>query len=135
MNSIPEKRESTPIVNSIDFHLKGEVVATSDNNGVLHLYDALLGEIRQTVYSKDYGCNSLKFTHNESAVLYAATVDPGVRYMSFHDNVVMHNFEGHTRAVTSIEMSPVDDSFITCGSDQTFRLWDLRSASRMAARW
>ena len=85
------------VVNSIDFHKKGEMLASSDNNGVLNLYNANMGEyvpfscftvatsklpmsccihrLMKTVHSKDYGCRALTYTHHDLAVLFAATTD------------------------------------------------------------
>jgi WD40 repeat protein len=82
----------------------------------------------KSVFSKDFGCKGLKYTHNDMACVYAATKDNGIRYHSFHDNVIIHNFEGHTRPALSLSVSPVEDTFISCGGangDQTFRMWDL----------
>lgn len=44
-----------------------------------------------------------------------------------HDNTYIRYFKGHKRRVNSLEVSPVDDQFISCSHDDTVRLWDLRS--------
>ena len=50
-----------------------------------------------------------------------------IRYMSAHDNKYLQYFKGHTGRVTSLEVSPVDDTFISAALDNTVRLWDLNS--------
>lgn len=50
-----------------------------------------------------------------------------IRYLSLHDNTFIRYFKGHKRLVTSLEVSPVDDQFISCSLDDTVRVWDLRS--------
>jgi WD40 repeat protein len=101
------------------------MIASSSDSGVLQLYSAYTGDTVKTFYSKEFGCRAIKFTHHENAVLFAGSKDGAVRYYSFHDNVILHTFEGHTRPVTSIDMHPTRDEFITCSEDGTFRVWDL----------
>lgn len=50
-----------------------------------------------------------------------------MRYHSLHDNKYLQYFKGHTDRVISLEMSPVDDGFMSSSMDRTVRLWDLRS--------
>lgn len=64
--------------------------------------------------------------------------------MSTHDNSFIRYFKGHQAKlsedlcfrfaqfepnprVQSLEMSPVDDTFLSAAMDDTVRLWDLRS--------
>ena len=49
------------------------------------------------------------------------------RYLSLHDNKFIRYFTGHTKKVISLQMSPVDDTFMSGSLDNTVRLWDLRS--------
>lgn len=50
-----------------------------------------------------------------------------MRYHSLHDNKYLQYFRGHKRRVVSLEMSPVDDTFLSAAADDSVRLWDLRS--------
>ena len=38
-------------------------------------------------------------------------------------------FQGHRGRVIALEMSPVDDTFMSGGMDNSVRLWDLRASS------
>ena len=65
----------------------------------LSLY-IILYRIDKTVHSKVIGCSNAIFTHHEHAILYTGdkhtkSGDYGMKYLSFHDNVVIHNFQGH----------------------------------------
>lgn len=44
-----------------------------------------------------------------------------------HDNKYLRYFPGHTKKVTSLNISPIDDTFISGSKDKTLRIWDLRS--------
>jgi len=50
-----------------------------------------------------------------------------IRYLSLHDNKYLRYFPGHTKKVTTLCMSPTDDTFLSGSLDKTLRLWDLRS--------
>ena len=52
-----------------------------------------------------------------------------IRYLSSHDNSYIRYFRGHTGPVTSLTLSPSDDTFLSSSLDGTVRLWDLRSAN------
>lgn len=52
-----------------------------------------------------------------------------IRYLSLHDNKYLRYFKGHKSRVTSLCMSPEDDTFMSASEDKTVRLWDLRSTN------
>ena len=82
----------------------------------------------KTLYSKKYGVDLPRFTHKNTAILHASTKeDDTIRYHSLHDNKYLQYFKGHKDKVISLEVSPVDDGFMSGSMDKTVRLWDLRS--------
>ncbi|KAJ3105956.1 WD repeat-containing protein 82 [Phlyctochytrium planicorne] len=114
-------------INSLDFDGTGALCLTVGDDDALHMYDCLSGTLKKTSYSKKYGCSLGRFTHNRSNVLHASTKeDNAIRYLSFHDNKYIRYFKAHSEEVTSLEMSPNDDHFLSASKDGTVRLWDLR---------
>jgi len=78
--------------------------------------------------SKKYGVDLPRFTHKSSNIIYASTKeDDTIRYHSLHDNKYLQYFRGHKGRVVSLEMSPLDDGFMSGSMDKTVRVWDLRS--------
>jgi COMPASS component SWD2 len=55
-----------------------------------------------------------------------------ISYWSLHDNKILRKFRGHQDKVTTISMSPADDSFLTSSLDRTVRLWDVQQAGCVA---
>lgn len=84
--------------------------------------------------SEKYGIDLPCFTHASSTILYASTkVDNSIKYHSLHDNTYLQYFRGHNGKVNSLEMSPVSDQFLSASSDDTVRLWDIRSPQCMVS--
>lgn len=82
----------------------------------------------KTLHSKKYGVDLPRFTHKSTAIVHASTKeDDTVRYHSLHDNKYLQYFKGHKGRVVSLEVSPVDDGFMSGSMDKTVRLWDLRA--------
>jgi COMPASS component SWD2 len=52
-----------------------------------------------------------------------------IRYLSTHDNKFIRYFRGHEAPVTCLAMNPGTDNFVSCGEDNTVRLWDANSAN------
>lgn len=100
---------------------------------MLHLFlfaDFFFRDCRhlKTLYSKKYGVDLPRFTHRHTTVVHASTKeDDTIRYHSLHDNKYLQYFKGHKRRVVSLEVSPIDDGFMSGSLDKTVRLWDLRA--------
>lgn len=84
--------------------------------------------VMKTLNSKKYGIDLPRFTHKNSAIIYASTKeDDTIRYHSLHDNKYLQYFKGHKDRVISLEVAPLNDEFISGSLDKTARLWDLRT--------
>ncbi|KAF9284149.1 member of Set1p complex, histone methyl transferase [Linnemannia elongata] len=126
-------KDNTQAINSIHFDDTGTKCVTSAADESLHVYDCYTGKLEKTLFSKKYGVNLARFTHRSTSVVYASTKeDDTLRYLSLHDNKYIRYFRGHEKRVTSLEMSPLDDQFLA-GSQDTVRLWDLRSPNCQGA--
>ncbi|ANB14912.1 Swd2p [Sugiyamaella lignohabitans] len=120
-------------ITSLDFDDSGLYCITTANetqDESIQLYDCKTGKHSKTIFSKKYGANLARFTHNSMNCVYASTKeDDTIRYLSLHDNHFIRYFKGHKDRVTSLEVSPMSDTFISASLDHSVRLWDLRSPS------
>uniref|UniRef100_A0A5F8H0K7 Anaphase-promoting complex subunit 4 WD40 domain-containing protein n=1 Tax=Monodelphis domestica TaxID=13616 RepID=A0A5F8H0K7_MONDO len=120
-------RENSDKINCFDFSPNGETVISSSEDDSIVLYDCQEGKPKQTLYSKKYGVDLIRYTHAANTVVYSSNkIDDTICYLSWHDNKYIRDFPGHKRVV-ALSMSPIDDAFISGSLDKTIRLWDLRS--------
>ncbi|EDO40534.1 predicted protein, partial [Nematostella vectensis] len=121
-------RENSDNVNHMAFSANGESLITSSNDDSIVIYDCVDGKPKKTIYSKKYGVANIQYTHAQNTVIHTSTkVDDTIRYLSLHDNKYLRYFPGHTKRVTTLHMSPVEDTFVSGSLDCTLRIWDLRS--------
>lgn len=122
--------ENKARINAIDFSLSGELLITSSDDDSIQLYNPVDGTHQRTLYSKKYGVSQIRFTHGGTTVVHASTKENDtIRYLSLHDNKYVRYFQGHKKRVTSIDVSPSDDTFLSASTDGTVRLWDVRSSN------
>ncbi|XP_041350146.1 WD repeat-containing protein 82-like [Gigantopelta aegis] len=121
-------RENTDRINSLDFSANGETLISSSDDDSIVIYDCINGTPKRTLNSKKYGVDLIRYTHAANTALHCSTkVDDTIRYLSLHDNKYIRYFPGHTKKVVTLNMSPIDDTFLSGSMDKTIRLWDLRS--------
>ncbi|KAI0077888.1 WD40 repeat-like protein [Panus rudis PR-1116 ss-1] len=115
-------------ITGISFDDRGDQVITAAEDETFRLYSCKSGKHLKTLYSKKYGVDLPRFTHKNTTIIHASTKeDDTIRYHSLHDNKYLQYFKGHKDKVISLEMSPVDDGFMSGSMDRTVRLWDLRT--------
>lgn len=119
---------------SISYHESGShLFVASEADSVLRIVDCISGSSPSDRPSMlkvhREGIRTVKATHHGHCVLFAPGVSNGpkknsVYYWSVHDNKILREFEGHQSLITSISMSPVDDSSLSSSADRTVRLWN-----------
>eukprot|EP00252_Welwitschia_mirabilis_P016918 TRINITY_DN37676_c0_g1_i1.p1 TRINITY_DN37676_c0_g1~~TRINITY_DN37676_c0_g1_i1.p1 ORF type:complete len:319 (+),score=59.86 TRINITY_DN37676_c0_g1_i1:105-1061(+) len=115
-------------ISSIDFHRKEDLLVTASHDDSIHLYDTANAIQQKTVYDKKHGVDLICFTHHPNSVIFSSRNAPeeSLQYLSLYDNRILRYFKGHRGRVTSLCMSPTNDTFMTGSMDHTVRLWDLR---------
>jgi len=112
---------------SASYHESGShLYVASEADSVLRIVDCLNGGAPQMIKLQREGIRTVKATHHAQCVLFSPGLKNGpkknnVYYLSVHDNKILREFEGHQSVVTSISMSPVDDSFLSSSADGTVR--------------
>jgi COMPASS component SWD2 len=129
-------------VNSMDFTVDGMayvvlftiptlgrfLVSASDDDSVA-IYDCEQGTRSKLLFARKYGVENLNFVHsgNYSAICSSRNdFDFSLRYWDLYENKYIRFFKGHVGAVTSVDVHPYEDLFLSSSVDRTSLLWDLR---------
>lgn len=124
----PPMFKKSNTVTSLSFDDRGEYLVSAGDDETIHIWSCAKGKHAKTLYSKKYGVDLARFTHRNDAIIYASTKeDDTIRHHSLHDNKYLQYFRGHSSKVTSLQMSPVDELFLSAAISESVRLWDLRS--------
>ncbi|SMN17696.1 similar to Saccharomyces cerevisiae YKL018W SWD2 Subunit of the COMPASS (Set1C) complex, which methylates histone H3 on lys 4 and is involved in telomeric silencing [Maudiozyma saulgeensis] len=127
-----QEKEVSPVT-SLSFDDHGKYLLTAAANDNMHLYDAVSCKFLNTIGSKKYGCHSARFTHAQNECIYSSTMKSfDIRHLNLETNQYIRYFTGHGALVHDIQMSPLDDTFISASYDESVRLWDLRSSKAQA---
>ncbi|KAF9532588.1 WD40-repeat-containing domain protein [Crepidotus variabilis] len=115
-------------ITGITFDDRGDSLVIAAEDESFRVYNCKTGKHQKLFYSKKYGIDLPRFTHKNTAIIHASTKeDDAIRYSSLHDNKFLQYFKGHKETVVSLEISPIDDGFMSGSMDRTVRLWDLRA--------
>lgn len=120
-------------VTSLDFNDSGQYLISAGVDRSIQLYDVHKGTHNKDIQSQKYGAHCAKFAHHELDCLYASTpeegldVDHSVRHLALSTKTYLRYFKGHKDQVTSLEVNPVSETFLSSSIDRTVKLWDFRS--------
>jgi len=121
-------REDADKIKTIDYSPNGEQLISCSEDDKVSIYDCENGCRTAILNSKKYGVDLLRFTHERSAAIHSSTkIDDKIRYLNLTHNKYLQYFAGHVKKVTSLCVSPFEDSFISSALDKTLRMWDFRS--------
>lgn len=122
-------------ITSLDFDDSGQYLISAGIDKSIQLYDVHKGSHHKDIQSQKYGAHLARFTHHELNCLYASTptsdhdVDNAIRCLSLADNQYIRYYKGHKGLVTSIEVNPVKNMFVSASLDYSVKLWDLKTSS------
>jgi len=124
-------------VNNLDFHREGRYLLMTTRDSAVHLVDALAGVEKKKLLTRRDTIGQAKYTHHEACVLLTSDQVRekrcnDIRYLCLHDNRYLRYFKGHTERVTSIAMSPNDDTFLSAAADKSVCLWSINTPGAIA---
>jgi COMPASS component SWD2 len=127
-------------ISSLDFTVDGKFLLSSADDDTVCIYDCEKAERTKLLSCKKYGVGKAKFVHsgNLSAIVTSRNdFDYSLRYWDLYENKFVRYFKGHISDVSTLDVHPYDDLFISSSSDKTSLLWDIRKekpAARIPSR-
>ena len=121
-------------INSMSFSDDCSLLLTSADDDSVNIYNVIRGTREKLIYNKELGVENIKFTHHPNAFLCSTRKGKEhlIKYWSSYDNRIIHNFRGHSDSISSIDMSPKNDVFLSTGRDKQMLMWDLRQRKALA---
>lgn len=124
-------------ITSLDFNDSGQFLILAGVDKSIQVYDCHKGTHHKDVQSQKYGAHLARFTHSDLNCLYASTPvvdtegppDHSIRYLSLVTKSYLRYFKGHSEQVLSLEVNPVNETFVSSAADHTVKLWDTRTPS------
>ncbi|EPY49688.1 WD repeat protein [Schizosaccharomyces cryophilus OY26] len=120
------------VLSSIDFDDRGEYLAAACSaDGAVQIYDALNPKLIKTVFCPEMGLEIARFTHHSKNLLLSTKkTNNNLYYYSTFDDKLISTFPGHSDRVTNLEVSPIEDQFVSTSYDNTLKLWDIHRTPR-----
>ena len=117
-------------VTSLCYDDRGDYLVSAASDETIHLWSCRTGKHLKVRYSKKYGVDLARFTHRSASLIYASTkTDNTIRQLSIDENKYLQYFRGHEARVTSLQMSPTSEAFLSAAINESVRLWDLRTST------
>ena len=111
---------------SVAFSPDGNLVATGDSNGVVHLWEATTGKKLLTCKGHSNRVRSVAFSPS-GEMLASGSSDKTVRLWDINSGECLKTLQGHSNQVLSVAFSPSSEMLASGSSDETVKLWNVSS--------
>lgn len=118
--------ETLGSVGDVAISLDGKLIAASDSNLEIHIWQASDGKQVATCKGHTESVYSITFSSNEK-ILISGSGDDTIKLWDFYTGECLKTLEGHTRSVTSIAISPDGRTIASGSNDATVKLWDFHT--------
>eukprot|EP00879_Flechtneria_rotunda_P008325 GHRR01008719.1.p1 GENE.GHRR01008719.1~~GHRR01008719.1.p1 ORF type:complete len:596 (+),score=212.97 GHRR01008719.1:78-1865(+) len=108
--------------NHVSYNLLGTMVVSTDADGVVKLWDVRMVAEILTIECSKYPANKAAFDAS-GAVLAVASDDGKLRCFNTRNGELICELVGHEDAVQALAFDHNSQYLVTCGSDNTFKLW------------
>lgn len=111
---------------SMAFSPNGQVLAASDTNGEIHLWQ--LADNRKIFICKGHTNWTFSVAFSpDSQILASGSYDQTVKLWNVHTGQCLKTLTGHTSYVQSVAFCPLGKILASGSSDQTIKLWDINT--------
>ena len=112
-------------VSSLAFDLRGEILASGDDDGAVKLWEVKSGKVLRTLQGH-YGSITRLAFDPQGDVLASSSYDSTVKLWEVHSGKLLHTLS-HQRFVTSLAFDPQSGTLASGSDDKTVILWEASS--------
>jgi WD40 repeat protein len=109
---------------SVVFSLDGEILATGDTNGEIHLRRVVTGEQMATFEGHTDWVRSIALSP-DGKLLASGSSDRAVKVWDFQTGECLHTLTGHTDWLRAVAFHPDGQLLASSSGDHTIRFWDV----------
>lgn len=121
-----DKNGSGKFVLSVAWSPDGRRLACGAMDGTIAIFDVAYAKFLHHLEGHFMPVRSLMYSPFEPRVLFSACDDTNVHMYDAEGKTLLGSMSGHENFVLSVDASPDGAAIVTCSSDRTVRLWDLK---------
>ncbi|MBV8884778.1 MAG: hypothetical protein JO235_12390 [Chroococcidiopsidaceae cyanobacterium CP_BM_RX_35] len=118
--------EAISTILTVLFSPDGELLATSDHIGEIHIWQLTSGQQLSSWIADKLWILSIAISP-DSQILASTSIDTKVRLWNINTKQCLKTLEGHTNSVFSVVFSPDGKVLASVSTDGTVRLWDINT--------
>lgn len=118
--------ETLGSVGDVAFSVDGKLIAASDSNLEIHVWQAIDGKQVATCKGHTESIHSIAFSSNEK-ILISGSSDDTIKLWDVYSGECLKTLEGHTRSVTSVAISPNGKTIASGSNDATVKVWSFQT--------
>lgn len=116
--------ETLGSVGDVAFSSDGKLIAASDSNLEIHIWQATDGKQVSICKGHIEPIHSIIFSPNEK-ILISGSSDDTIKVWDVYAGECLKTLQGHTKSVTSVAISPNGRTIASGSNDTTVKIWDL----------
>ena len=121
------------VVWSTKFHDTGDFLLSSNDNGLINLYDLNICQVRETYRGHTDSVNKINFQPFTN-YFASASSDKSISIWDMRMGLTVQTFYGHLNSINDVIFNPRGDMLYSCDADGIIKAWDIRKVSE-AGTW
>ena len=116
------------VVWSTKFHDTGDFLLSSNDNGLISLYDLNICQVRENYRGHTDSVNKINFQPFTN-YFASASSDKSISIWDMRMGLTVQTFYGHLNSINDVIFNPRGDMLYSCDADGIIKAWDIRKVA------